>query len=683
MKDVRVLGKIKRYMAIYQIILVLLACMLTFIMTEGNIFVTLIFGVLTGIISMIVSIVYNSSVNKALIDDKEIKKVRDDISDELEYNSPMPNIVVDVNGKIIWYNNISMQLFNKKDLLNKKIEELINGFELDLIINGEEKGTIESYQIDSNFYDIKYEMIRKQNRMTLENNVYYILYFFDITERVEAYEKFEHEKTLFGYVYIDNYEEIVNSTEEIKRPMMLGVIERKLQTFAKELDGTIKKIEKDRFLLVLTKENLDKVIESKFKILEEIRKINVGNELPVTLSIGVSLVGESIEHLMDNSKDAAEIAISRGGNQAVIKKDENDYEYYGAKSKQEVEGNNASKAKARIKAYALKEMLTAVDNVLIMGHTNPDLDAIGSSMGMARVCKELGKDTHIILNEPNSAIYELHKRVLNSEDYESDYFINSEEALKYDKDTTALIICDVNSPTYTECPEIIDIMDKIAIIDHHIRGTQFVEHAKIVYLDPFASSASEAVVQIAQYMVEKIKFTELEVDAMLAGILLDTKNFMFKTGVKTFEAAAYLKKCGADNLRVKCFFQNDLDSFKKKAEAIRKAEVYKDSIIITICPSKVKTASTLVAQIADELLNISGIEASFVVYDTGNDECIVSARSNGNINVQLIMEDLGGGGHFVAAGVQLKNVKTKEVIDEIKKCVDTYFEETGINTSKF
>ena len=683
MKDVRVLGKIKRYMAIYQIILVLLACMLTFIMTEGNIFVTLIFGVLTGIISMIVSIVYNSSVNKALIDDKEIKKVRDDISDELEYNSPMPNIVVDVNGKIIWYNNISMQLFNKKDLLNKKIEELINGFELDLIINGEEKGTIESYQIDSNFYDIKYEMIRKQNRMTLENNVYYILYFFDITERVEAYEKFEHEKTLFGYVYIDNYEEIVNSTEEIKRPMMLGVIERKLQTFAKELDGTIKKIEKDRFLLVLTKENLDKVIESKFKILEEIRKINVGNELPVTLSIGVSLVGESIEHLMDNSKDAAEIAISRGGNQAVIKKDENDYEYYGAKSKQEVEGNNASKAKARIKAYALKEMLTVVDNVLIMGHTNPDLDAIGSSMGMARVCKELGKDTHIILNEPNSAIYELHKRVLNSEDYESDYFINSEEALKYDKDTTALIICDVNSPTYTECPEIIDIMDKIAIIDHHIRGTQFVEHAKIVYLDPFASSASEAVVQIAQYMIEKIKFTELEVDAMLAGILLDTKNFMFKTGVKTFEAAAYLKKCGADNLRVKCFFQNDLDSFKKKAEAIRKAEVYKDSIIITICPSKVKTASTLVAQIADELLNISGIEASFVVYDTGNDECIVSARSNGNINVQLIMEDLGGGGHFVAAGVQLKNVKTKEVIDEIKKCVDTYFEETGINTSKF
>ena len=637
MKDVRVLGKIKRYMAIYQIILVLLACMLTFIMTEGNIFVTLIFGVLTGIISMIVSIVYNSSVNKALIDDKEIKKVRDDISDELEYNSPMPNIVVDVNGKIIWYNNISMQLFNKKDLLNKKIEELINGFELDLIINGEEKGTIESYQIDSNFYDIKYEMIRKQNRMTLENNVYYILYFFDITERVEAYEKFEHEKTLFGYVYIDNYEEIVNSTEEIKRPMMLGVIERKLQTFAKELDGTIKKIEKDRFLLVLTKENLDKVIESKFKILEEIRKINVGNELPVTLSIGVSLVGESIEHLMDNSKDAAEIAISRGGNQAVIKKDENDYEYYGAKSKQEVEGNNASKAKARIKAYALKEMLTVVDNVLIMGHTNPDLDAIGSSMGMARVCKELGKDTHIILNEPNSAIYELHKRVLNSEDYESDYFINSEEALKYDKDTTALIICDVNSPTYTECPEIIDIMDKIAIIDHHIRGTQFVEHAKIVYLDPFASSASEAVVQIAQYMIEKIKFTELEVDAMLAGILLDTKNFMFKTGVKTFEAAAYLKKCGADNLRVKFFFQNDLDSFKKKAEAIRKAEVYKDSIIITICPSKVKTASTLVAQIADELLNISGIEASFVVYDTGNDECIVSARSNGNINVQLIM----------------------------------------------
>ncbi|MCQ2978943.1 MAG: DHH family phosphoesterase, partial [Clostridia bacterium] len=574
MKDVRVLKKIKRYMIIYSIILVVLAVIVTYIVSS-NIGWTIIGAVIAGLISLLLEFAYIKSIKKMYREENEIKSLKDDVEEELEYNTPLPNIVIDYYGKILWYNNIAIDLLGKRDLLNKKINEFMPELDLDEIVKDEQSGSIESFKFENRYYDIKSEMIKKQNRVSMEYEICYVLYFFDVTEKVEVKTKYEEEKTLFGYVYIDNYEEILNSTEETKRPMMLGVIERKLQTFAKELGGSIKKMERDRFLLVIAKESLDKIIESKFKILDEIRKINVGNELPVTLSMGFSLYGESIDEIMDYSKDAAELAVSRGGDQAVIKKADNDYDYYGAKTKQEAEGTTASKAKARIKAYALKEVLTTVDNVLIMGHSNPDLDAIGSAMGMARVCKSLGKNVHVVLDAPNNSIDELYKRINESDDFEDDYFISHEDALKYDKDNTLLIVVDVSIPGHTECPELLDAIEKISVIDHHIRATSFIEKAQVIYLDPFASSACEAVVQIAQYMVEKIKFTELDVDAMLSGILVDTKNFMFKTGVKTFEAAAYLKKCGADNMRVKAFFQNDIESFKKKAEAFRKAEIYR------------------------------------------------------------------------------------------------------------
>lgn len=665
---------IKNYVLIYQLVISAIFIATIFIFIK-DIKYAVCMSVIVLIINVILSLICNSIINKSLRKNSELQDVTIDISDDIEYNTPLPCLIINEDKNVIWYNNIIIELLGKKEILGKKLTDVLPGFDISLIDNDNAENLIPEYNYENGYYDIKTEMLKKQNKLNDNIETYKVLYLFDITEKINMKEKYEEEKTLFGYVYIDNYEEILNSTEETRRPMMLGIIERKLQTFAKELNGTIKKMEKDRFLLLITKESLEKVIEGKFKILEEIRKINVGNEFPITLSIGFSLMGDSIDALMENSKDAAEIAISRGGNQAVIKKEDNDYEYYGAKAKQEIDGTNASKAKARIKAYALKELIMSVDNVLVMGHKNPDLDAIGSAIGIYRLSRELGKNSHIVLDESNNSIEVLYNKINESDDYEDNVFITSTDALKYNSDDTALIVVDVNIPLLTECPELLDNMDKIAIIDHHIRGTQFIEKAKVIYLDPFASSACEEVVQVAQYIVEKIKFTETEVDAMLAGILVDTKNFMYKTGVKTFEAAAYLKKCGADNIRVKYLFQNDLDSFKKKAEAIKKAEVYKDKIVITICPSKIKNPYTLVAQIADDLLNIIGIEASFVVYDTGEGMCNVSARSNGNVNVQIIMEELGGGGHFTAAGVQIKDMLPKDVVSEIKRCVDLYFEE--------
>lgn len=676
MKESKSLQRFKSYTVLFMVILVVLACVLAFLVSK-DVIITIICGIAAIIIGVIFTLIANKTIKKAIRDEKEIKKVKDAISEELEYNAPVPCIVIDSYGKIIWYNNISATLFNRRDLLNKRLTELFPELDLEQITSSEEELLIENFIVEDRIYDIKSESIKKQNRLTLEFDTYHVLYFIDVTERQEAYTKYELSKALFGYCYIDNFEEILNSTEETKRPMMLGVLERKLQTWTKELGGSLKKIEKDKFLFVISKESLNQIVEGKFKILEEVRKISVGNELPITISIGVSLIGENIDTLMEYSKDCAELAMSRGGNQAVVKKDENDYDYFGANSKQEAEGNNNSKAKARIKAYALKELLQSVDNVLIMGHANPDLDAIGSGMGMARVCKELGKNTHIVLSEPNNAIEGLYNKLVDSDDYEEDYFISHEEANRYDKDNTCLIVVDVNSPGHTECPELVGKFDKIAVVDHHIRGAEFIDDAKVIYLDPFASSASEEVIQLAQYMIEKIKFTELEVDAMLAGMLIDTKQFVFKTGVKTFEAAAYLKKNGADNVRVKEFFHNDLDSMKKKADAIKKSEIYRNSTIITVCPSGAISPFTLVPQIADELLNITGIEASFVVYDTGEGSCTVSARSNGNVNVQIIMEDLGGGGHFIAAGVQIKDKTPKDIIEDIKHCIDTYFEESG------
>jgi len=679
MEKRRNFSKIKRYMFIYQLFVLILAIMFLDYYVGNKLYV-ICGGVVFAVINLTLLMYYNNMLNKAL-KNNELFKIRERFDDNLSYDSPVANIIIDVYGKIVWYNNVATILFNKKELLGKKVQELLPDSDLINIINSSENDNIVySLKNQDKIYDVDIKTIKKQNKLTLDYDIYYTLYFFDVTEKVKIQNKYEDEKTLFGYIYVDNYEEIMNSTEEMRRPMMLGVVERKIQTFAKNVGGTIKKIEKDRFLFILSKESLDNIVAEKFKVLEEVRKISVGNELPITLSIGISLVGDTIDQLMDNAKDATELAVARGGNQAVIKKEDNIYEYYGAKNKQEIDGTNAGRAKSRIKAYALKELIVSVDNVIIMGHKNIDLDALGSALGMARICKELGKNTHIILQNVSNAIEFLYNKIRESDDYEEDVFITCEEALKFNSSDTALIIVDVNIPSFTECPEVIDKMEKVAVIDHHIRGTQFIEKAKVVFLDPFASSASEEVVQMAQYMVEKIKFTESEVDALLAGILVDTKNFMFKTGVKTFEAAAYLRKCGADNIRVKYLFQNDLESFKIKADAIKKVEVYHENTAITVCPAQVRNPYTLVAQIADDLLNIIGIEASFVIYDSGNGTCNISARSNGNINVQIIMESLGGGGHFTAAGVQVKNITANELRKKIKECIDSYFDDELQNT---
>ena len=334
MKESKSLQRFKRYIALFMIILIVLACTLAYLVSK-DVAITVVSGIGAAIVGVIFALIANKTIKKAIKDEKEIKKVKDTISEELEYNAPVPCIVIDAFGKIIWYNNISTTLFNKRDLLNKRLTELFPELDLEQITSSEEELLIQNFIVEEKIFDIKSESIKKQNRLTLEFDTYHVLYFIDVTERQEAYSKYELSKTLFGYCYVDNYEEILNSTEETKRPMMLGVLERKLQTFAKELGGSLKKIEKDKFLFAISKENLDQIVEGKFKILEEVRKISVGNELPITISIGVSLVGENIDTLMEYSKDCAELAMSRGGNQAVVKKNENDYDYFGANSKQE------------------------------------------------------------------------------------------------------------------------------------------------------------------------------------------------------------------------------------------------------------------------------------------------------------------------------------------------------------
>ncbi len=665
-------GKVKKYLMITQILISVMLYVDAFLRLrfsrEFFFFVGIVFVVNVFIFTILNFLL--QKLLKSFVPDRKLQKM---VAKEVEYNTPVPTVVTDEDMKIVWYNNMFIEILDKKDFLNKKLVDYIKDFDIEEIMKENPK----TLSFNNHYYHVKVEVIKRRNEVTSEMDNYYTIFFIDVTEKVELKNKYEESKIVLGYVYIDNYEEITNSIEDTKRPMLFGLVSRNLQKYIKELDGSIKQLERDKFLIILTKSKMNIIIESKFKILEEIRKISIGNDLPVTLSIGMSTFGDTIELLMENAKDAIELAVTRGGNQAVVKKEENIYDFYGAKSKQEIEGQNATKARARIKAYALKEMMDGVSNVIIMGHKNIDLDALGAALGMRRAAKELGKTSYIVLDSINNAIQNVYDKIVQSDEYEDDLFLPSERAKEMNSDNTLLIVVDVNVPSYTECPELIEIMDNVAVIDHHIRGTSFIEKAKVVYLDPFASSSCEAVVHILQYMVEKIKFTEIEVDAMLAGILVDTKNFMFKTGVKTFEAAAFLKKCGAENMRVKFLFQNDFETFKKKARAVLDAQIYKEKTVITVCPSNVKNNFIVVAQIADELLNIVDVEASFVLYQGEDNMTSISARSNGNVNVQIIMEELGGGGHFTAAGVQLKDKKVEEVIENIKVSIDNYFNDVS------
>ena len=589
----------------------------------------------------------------------------------------VPYVLLDDSGRVFWTNKAFEQVVHKGKGYRKAISTLIPELTRDKL-----PGETDATEVEISFEGSEYlakcrkvslkEMAENSDIISPEGYDGYLIavYLFDETALKIALRENDAQSLVVGLLYLDNYEEALESVEEVRRSLLTALIERKINKYIAALDGISKKIEKDKYLIILRKRSLMQLQANKFDILEEVKTVNIGNEMAVTISIGIGLDGLTYLQNYEFARTAIDLALGRGGDQAVVKTTDQ-VTYYGGKS-QQVEKN--TRVKARVKAHALREIITSKDRVIIMGHRIPDVDSFGAAVGIYRIARELDRKAHIVLNEVTTSVQPLRDLFLN-DDYEEDMLVTSEHAKSLAGAGTVLVIVDVNKPSITECPELLKICKSIVVLDHHRQGIETIENATLSYVEPYASSACEMVTEILQYISDGIKVKSGEADCLYSGIVIDTNNFMTKTGVRTFEAAAYLRRAGADVTRVRKLFRDDAVEYKAKADAVSQAEIYRNSYAISTCTSDDVQSPTIVgAQAANELLNIRGIKASFVL--TKYQGLIyVSARSIDEVNVQVIMERLGGGGHMNIAGCQMEGINIYDAIRAIKDVLDKMLEE--------
>ncbi|HHX54884.1 MAG TPA: DHH family phosphoesterase [Clostridiales bacterium] len=489
------------------------------------------------------------------------------------------------------------------------------------------------------------------------------MFVYDITEINQLKRKNENQKMIVGLLYIDNYDEIIGATDDVKRSLLAALIDRKINKYMQNIDAIIKKLEKDKYIFVFKQKYLQQLQNNKFSLLEEVRNVNIGNTMSVTTSIAIGIHQESYTKAYDYCIAAMDLALGRGGDQAVIKSGDR-INYYGGKSVQ-VEKTT------RVKAHALKELIETRDNVVVMGHTLQDVDSFGASVGVFCIARALNKKAHIVINEVTYSVRPFMTRFIDSQDYEEDMFVNNQQALDVVDNNTVLVVVDVNKAKLTECEELLTMTNTIVLLDHHRQSGEAITNASLSYVEPYASSTCEMVAEILQYIGDGIALKPVEADSMYAGIMVDTNNFLTKTGVRTFEAAAFLKRNGADVTRIRKAFRSDMDEYRLKALAMGETEIFIDSFAITSLPKNDEENPTIIgAQVANELLNIIGVKASFVLSEY-NHKIYVSARSIDEVNVQVIMEKLGGGGHLSSAGTQFEDTSMEEAMNLIKETLKT------------
>ncbi len=479
----------------------------------------------------------------------------------------------------------------------------------------------------------------------------------------------QEQKTVVSLLFLDNYEEVIETLDESRLPILTALIDRKLNNFASSVEGIIKKFEKDRYIFVFSQKQLEILKEKKFELLNQIREITVGEHIPVTISMGIGVDGENLETAMKSAKAAVALALGRGGDQVLIKEGEK-YLFYGGKSG---EISHNARIRARVKADALWEMIGETNDVFVMGHKKADLDSIGACMGIYTIAQTMEKQCYIVLDQVSPGIKRLYERLEETEEYKT-VFITQQQAIEKANEQSLVVVVDTHRPIMTICPQLLDISKKIVVFDHHRKSTDFIDNAVLIYHEPYASSTCELITEMIQYFGEKIKLKPLQADALLAGITVDTKNFCAKTGAITFEAAAFLRRHGADSTRVRLLFQNDMASYQAKASAVKDAKmIYKD-IAFSVCPSNVENSVLTAAMAADDLLNIVGVKASFVCCFL-EEVVYISARSFGEINVQMIMEKLGGGGHMTISGAQLSHCTIEQAEQKLKEAIESYLKE--------
>lgn len=588
----------------------------------------------------------------------------------------LPYGVADMDGRFLWTNRAMAAILKDEKSARKNLTILFKEITPEALAEMEHSLEVHASYGESRYkISLKKVEIRPEDVKTgTEAKQLLAVYFYDETELYSYMKAITDQKLVAGLIYLDNYDEALESVEEVRRSLLVALIDRKINKYVAALSGIVKKLEKDKYFFVIKQKYMPRLEEERFNLLEDVKTVNIGNEMAVTLSIGIGMNGETYIQNYEFARTAIDMALGRGGDQAVVKNGEK-IQYYGGKSQQL---EKTTRVKARVKAHALRELLETKDRLLIMGHKIGDIDSFGSAIGVYRIAAALNKKASIVINDVTSSVRPMKERFDDSSDYPDDLFLTGKEAAELVDANTALVVVDVNRPSYTEEPELLKLVKTIIVIDHHRQSSEIIQNATLSYVEPYASSACELVAEILQYVADSIRIKSLEADAMYAGIVIDTNNFTNQAGVRTFEAAAFLRRNGADVTRVRKLFRDKMEDYKARAEAVRQAEVYKGAFAISVCPSEGVESPTVVgAQAANELLDIIGIKAS-IVMTPYNDKIYLSARSIDEINVQVMMEKLGGGGHRTIAGAQLADTSVDEAKEKVKAIIDAMQEKGEI-----
>lgn len=599
--------------------------------------------------------------------EKTLEKLTLDMDAAARYsvlNLPFPLVLVDIDGTISWYNSKFQDMIEKKNYMGEGINKIFSSMDMEELISSEEDRYI---TLRERTYLVKNNLIKID---TEQEQYIVMLYFLDRTDYYQLMDRYRDEKMTVALIQVDNYDDVLNETKEEKRPFVTSEIDKLINLWASRMNAVLRKYQKDRYIVIFEKKYLENLEAKRFSLLDDMREIEAGNKFPITLSLGIGCMASNPNKLEEEAFNCLELALGRGGDQAVVNKEGN-YEFYGGKSKA-VEKRN--RVKARIIAHALRPLIDESSQVIIMGHRFPDMDAYGAAIGMCRAALNRGKDAFIVLNEVNEAIRNVHAVFSDNEDYQ---FLTTEEALDKLDDRTLLVIVDTHRPSFTEAPELLPLVHNKVLLDHHRRGTEFIEDTVLKYLEPYASSTSELVSEVLSYLENKVHIEKEEAEALLAGIVVDTKNFTVKTGVRTFEAASFLRRFGADTTNVRQLFQDDLSTLVAKSEVIKHAMLYRHDVAISVVEDDMENIQLIAAQGADALLNIRGVESSFVIGKKSDGMVFISGRSLGDTNVQVILEQLGGGGHMSVAGAQFQDKTLDEVRSLLEEAIDTYFEEEG------
>ena len=602
------------------------------------------------------------------------------IQKQLLTEMALPYALADDDGRIVWMNQafqeiIALEKGTRKNLLSLFPEVT----KTDLAVDNE------TAQVHTSFGEYKFRLDlqpifvsgteEEDIEALVSRQKLLAVYLFDETEILRYRQEITDERMVAGLIYLDNYDEALESVEEVRRSLLTALIDRKINKAIGSIEGVVKKLEKDKYFFTIKQKYMEQLEEERFSILEEVKAVNIGNEMAVTLSIGIGMGGDSYSQNYDFARAAIDMALGRGGDQAVVK-DGSRIQYYGGKSQQL---EKATRVKARVKAHALRELVETKDRLLIMGHQMSDIDSFGAAIGIYRIAVALNKKAHIVINQVTSSVQPMMDRFLDNPEYPEDLFLKGPQAAELVDNNTMLVVVDVNRPSITDAPELLKMVKTIVVLDHHRQSSEVITNAVLSYVEPYASSTCEMVAEVLQYIADGIRIKPAEADTMYAGIVIDTNNFTNQTGVRTFEAAAYLRRSGADVTRVRKLFRDDMADYKAKAYTITSAEVYRDSFSIGVCPAEGLHSPTIVgAQAANELLEIKGIKASVVLTEYQN-TIYVSARSIDEVNVQVMMEQLGGGGHRTIAGAQLKDGTIEDANRRVKEVIDLMLQKGDIS----